>query len=65
MLQMSTMSFEVRKPCPGCGKPMERVPDDAGFGHDRYICTNCDSVDPLKNPVARGWADSSLKPPSL
>ena len=62
---MSTASFEVRKPCPVCGKPMERVPDDARSGRDRYICTNCDGVDPLENPVARGWADGPLKPPGL
>lgn len=62
---MSTTSFEVRKPCPGCGKPMECVLDDARACRDHYICANCDGVDPLENPVARAWADGPLKPPGL
>ncbi|UFW48208.1 MULTISPECIES: zinc ribbon domain-containing protein [Bradyrhizobium] len=65
---MSTTTFDVRKPCPLCGKPMKRMPDDAAKGRDRYVCTNCDGVDPLdvdplENPVARRWADGPLKLP--
>lgn len=53
----------VRKPCPLCGKPMKRASDETKKGRDRYMCTNCDGVDPLENPAARRWAESPLKPP--
>jgi predicted RNA-binding Zn-ribbon protein involved in translation (DUF1610 family) len=38
--------------CPGCGRPMKAVPDEAREGRSRYVCTNCDD-DPLQDPTAR------------
>lgn len=60
---MPTAFHPVWKPCPLCGKPMKCAPDETGKGRGRYVCTNCDGVDPLQNPDARRWADSSLRPP--
>jgi hypothetical protein len=59
---MPLVLHPVPKLCTLCGKPMKRVPDEIG-GCERYLCANCDGVDPLKNPVIRRWTESSLKPP--
>lgn len=55
--------FPIRKPCPVCGRPMKLVPDDAERGPQRFVCAACED-DPLHDPAARKWADSSLKPPA-
>jgi transposase-like protein len=55
-------AFQVRKPCPRCGRAMTPVPAEEGRqGRQQYVCTDCD--DPLRDPVARHWAESPLKPP--
>ncbi|MGY2938486.1 transposase-like protein [Bradyrhizobium sp. GM6.1] len=54
--------FSIWKACPGCGKPMVVVPDAEAEQPLRYICTACGD-DPLRDPTARKWADSPLKPP--
>jgi len=40
---------------------MRLVPAEAEGGQERYFCTNCD--DPLRDEVARHWAESPRKPP--
>ena len=55
--------YPIRKACPGCGKPMKTVPDEAREGRLRYVCTSCDD-DPLHDPAALKWADSPLRPPA-
>jgi hypothetical protein len=59
---MATL-YRSRKLCPTCGKPMTAVPDEFASGRLRYICTECDD-DPLRDPAARKWIDSPLKPPA-
>lgn len=54
--------FQVRRPCPTCGKPMKAVADEAREERLRYVCTRCDD-DPLHDPAALKWADSPLRPP--
>ena len=56
------MLHPVRKACPGCGKPMKAVSDEASGRRPRYVCTNCND-DPLHDPDARKWADGPLRPP--
>lgn len=56
------MRFSIRKACPGCGKPMVVVPGADDERPLRYVCTACGD-DPLRDPTARKWADSPLKPP--
>ncbi|MCP2213940.1 transposase-like protein [Bradyrhizobium huanghuaihaiense] len=55
--------FQVRKPCPTCGKPMTVVPEDPAHARPRYVCLSCED-DPLRNPAARKWAESPLRPPA-
>ena len=55
--------YPIRKACPGCGKPMKAVADEAREGRLRYVCTRCDD-DPLHDPAALKWADSPLRPPA-
>ncbi|WP_298873168.1 hypothetical protein [uncultured Bradyrhizobium sp.] len=52
-----------RKLCPTCGKPMTAVPGEAAADRHRYVCRACDD-DPLHDPAAQKWADSSLRPPA-
>ncbi|GAB9163901.1 hypothetical protein BDS110ZK25_70540 [Bradyrhizobium diazoefficiens] len=55
----------MRKTCPVCGAPMRRVADETEDGRrERYVCAECDGIDPLHDPGARGWAESPLRPPS-
>jgi hypothetical protein len=54
-------AFPVQGPCARCGRAMRLVPAEAEGGQERYFCTNCD--DPLRDAVARHWAESPLKPP--
>jgi tRNA(Ile2) C34 agmatinyltransferase TiaS len=53
--------FQVRKPCPRCGREMRLVPTKAEGDQESYVCTNCD--DPMRDPIARHWVESPLKPP--
>lgn len=53
----------IRKLCPVCGKPMKLVSSATRSGREHYICTHCDE-DPLYDPAARKWVDSTqLRPP--
>jgi hypothetical protein len=53
----------IRKLCPVCGKPMKLVSNETGCGQERYVCPQCDD-DPLHDPAARKWVDSTqLRPP--
>ncbi|MET4608578.1 hypothetical protein ABIB90_008084 [Bradyrhizobium sp. JR4.1] len=56
-----TPLYLSRKLCPKCGKPMTAVPDDVAPGRPRHICVVCED-DPLRDPVARKWAQSPLRP---
>ena len=55
--------FQVRKPCPTCGKPMTAVPEDPAPARPRYVCLSCED-DLLRNLAARKWAESPLRPPA-
>jgi NADH pyrophosphatase NudC (nudix superfamily) len=63
--QAKTMTplYLSRKLCPKCGKPMTAVPDDVAPGRPRYVCLVCED-DPLRDPAARKWAESPLRPPA-
>jgi NADH pyrophosphatase NudC (nudix superfamily) len=63
--QAKTMTplYLSRKLCPKCGKPMTAVPDDVPPGRPRYVCLVCED-DPLRDPAARKWAESPLRPPA-
>ena len=50
------MLHPVRKACPGCGKPMKAVSEEASERPPRYVCTSCED-DPLRDPAARKWVD--------
>ena len=39
------------------------VPDDVAPGRPRYVCLACEN-DPLRDPAARKWAESPLRPPA-
>ncbi|WP_143279351.1 hypothetical protein [Bradyrhizobium ottawaense] len=52
-----------RKLCPSCGKPMTAVPGDIGERLQCYVCLACQD-DLLRDPAARKWADSPLRPPA-
>ncbi|SFQ30114.1 hypothetical protein SAMN05216330_12423 [Bradyrhizobium sp. Ghvi] len=52
-----------RRLCPSCGKAMMAIPDDVAGGQQRYVCLACED-DPLRDPAARKWADSPLRPPA-
>jgi hypothetical protein len=41
---------------------MAAVPDDVAHGGPRYVCLVCEE-DPLRDPAARKWANSPLRPP--
>lgn len=56
--KIMTPLYLSRKLCPKCGKPMTAVP-----GRPRYVCVVCED-DPLRDPVARKWAESPLRPPA-
>jgi hypothetical protein len=58
-----TPPYLSRKLCPKCGKPMTAVPDDVAPGRPRYVCLVCED-DPLRDPAARKWAESPLRPPA-
>ncbi|MHC2678305.1 hypothetical protein ACVI1J_010527 [Bradyrhizobium diazoefficiens] len=58
-----TALYSSRKLCPSCGKPVTAVPDDVGERRQRYVCLACQD-DPLRDPAARKWADSPLRPPA-
>ena len=53
-------AYPIRKACPACGKPMKLVADENG--REQYVCTYCD--DPLRDPAARRWIESPLRPPA-
>lgn len=55
--------YPIRKACPTCGKPMTAIPEDAAPARPRYVCLSCED-DPLRNPAARKWAESPLRPPA-
>jgi hypothetical protein len=59
---MMARVYPVRKACPGCGRSMKALPDEAAEGRLRYVCAKCDD-DPLRDPTARKWADGPLRPP--
>jgi ribosomal protein S27AE len=59
---MSMTFHPIRKACPACGKPMKLVVADEKH-RVRYVCTNCEGIDPLRNPAVRRWAESPLRPP--
>jgi hypothetical protein len=40
---------------------MRLAPTKAKGDQERYVCTNCD--DPIRDPIARHWVESPLKPP--
>jgi hypothetical protein len=40
---------------------MKLVPAETERDQERYVCTDCD--DPMRDPVARHWAESPLKAP--
>jgi hypothetical protein len=52
-----------RKLCLSCGKAMTAIPDDVAPGRPRYVCLACED-DPLRDPAARKWVDSPLRPPA-
>jgi Zinc finger found in FPG and IleRS len=53
----------IRKPCPVCGGPMNRVRDDVQGARETYVCTRCEA-DPLRDPIAQNWAASPLSRPA-
>lgn len=40
---------------------MKLVSAEKGQARPEYVCIDCD--DPLRDPLARHWAESPLKPP--
>lgn len=42
---------------------MMAVPDEVAHGPLRYVCLLCED-DPLRDPAARKWAESPLRPPA-
>ena len=58
--KIMTPLYLSRKLCPKCGKPMTAVPGDVAHGRPRYVCVD----DPLRDPAARKWAESPLRPPA-
>jgi hypothetical protein len=46
--------------CQDTGIAFRMVADENG--RERYVCTYCD--DPLRDPAARRWIDSPLRPPA-
>jgi transposase-like protein len=60
---MPALLYPFRKPCPFCGNPMKRAPNEIREGYERYVCAKCDDTDPLNNTVVQRWMESSLKPP--
>ncbi|WP_271599489.1 hypothetical protein [Bradyrhizobium sp. CCBAU 45384] len=42
---------------------MTVVPENPAHARPRYVCLSCED-DPLRNPAARKWAESPLRPPA-
>ncbi len=52
-----------RPTCPHCGAFLILAPPPDGKGQPKFLCLDCDHLDPLKTERATGWLRGELQPP--